>query len=157
MARNYDSIDWDFTWDGDLARDSSGDILDTSTDMLLSLRNEIFTIVKSDLGDWREESSVGSDLGDFVGESNTKDTAIAIQERVSNSLTIICSSNDINVRVIPTGTHKVLINIQVQVLATQQNGLKSGDTLLVSFLYDYFERGTFVPLEEMHKFNSRNI
>lgn len=157
MARNYDSIDFDFTWDGDLARDQNGDIKDTSYDVLQSIRNEIFTIVKSDLGDWREESSIGADLGDFIGEPNVKETAINIKDRIVNSLSLIASNNDINVKVIPTGTHKVLILIQLFVLPTLENRLKSGDVLSVSFIYDYFERGVFVPLEEMHKFNTRNI
>jgi hypothetical protein len=155
MARNYDSVDLDFTWDGDFLLDKQGDLKDTSEDLLLSFKNEIFTIVKSDLTDWREDPSVGADLGDFVGEPNTIDTAKEIQNRVKNSLLLIATESDISVRVVPVGIHRVLVALQVQVLPTAENGLRSGDVATVSFLYDYFERGIFTPLEEMNKFGGR--
>ncbi len=157
MPRNYDAVDIDWSFDGDLLLDKTGDLKDTSEDSLLSFRNEILTIVKSDLEDWREEPAVGADLGDFVGEPNTPLTAKAIQERVSNSLLLICSQQDLSVRVIPVGVHKVLVAINIQVMATPKNGLRVGDSLTVSFLYDYFERGVFVPIEDMNKFSGRKI
>lgn len=157
MPRNYDSIDLDFTWDGDFLTDQQGDLKDTSEDFLLSFRNEIFTVVKSDLKDWREEPGVGTGLGDFIGEPNVSDTGKSIEQRVRSALTVIANSSDIDVRVIPVGVHKVLITITIQVLATPANGLVAGEALSVSFLYDYFERGTFVPLDEMNKFGGRNI
>lgn len=157
MPRNYDEIDLDWTWDGDLLLDQYGDIKDTSEDPLLSLRNEIFSIIKSDLKDWREEPSIGTNLGDFIGEPNISDTAKAIEERVRTSLTIIVSTSDLHVRVVPVGIHKVLIAITLQVLATPNNKLAVGDTINVSFLYDYFERGIFVPLDDMNKLSGRKI
>jgi hypothetical protein len=157
MPRNYDSIDLDFTWDGDFLVDSQGDLKDTKEDILLSFRNEVFTVIKSSLKDWREEPGVGASLDDFVGEPNVADTGKAIEQRVRSALIVITSANDLNVRVIPVGVHKVLITITIQVLATPENGLTSGEALNVSFLYDYFERGTFVPLDEMNKFSRRNI
>jgi hypothetical protein len=157
VARNYDSIDLDFTWDGDFLADQQGDLKDTSEDLLLSFKNEVFTIVKSDLQDWREDPSVGADLGDFIGEPNTSDTGKAIEQRIRNALTIIATPNDLDVRVIPVGIHRVLIVLNIQVLATEDNGLKAGDAVTVSFLYDYFERGVFVPLDDLNKFSGRNI
>jgi hypothetical protein len=157
MPRSYDSIDLDWTWDGDFIIDQQGDLKDTSEDLLLSLRNEIFTVVKSDLQDWREDPNVGADLGDFVGEPNIATTGKAIEQRVRVSLAAIINSSDIDVRVIPVGIHRVLIAITIQVLATSANRLSSGEAISISFLYDYFERGVFVPLDEMNKLSGRKI
>lgn len=157
MTRIYDSIDFDWTWDGDFLIDSQGDLKDTGENLLLSFQNEVFTIVKSDLQDWREDPGVGADLGDFIGEPNTSDIGKSIEQRVRASLALIADTSDTDVRVVPVGIHRVLIAITFQVLATQANRLRSGDTVSVSFLYDYFERGIFVPLEDLNKFSGRNI
>lgn len=157
MPRNYDSIDIDFSWDGDLIVDQQGDIQDTSYNLLTSLQNEIFCILKSDLEDWRETPNYGADLGDFIGEPNIESVAKAIEERVTSALSIIIAQSDIKVRVVPVGVHRVLLTVNVEVLATTGNKLRAGDLVSVSFIYDYFERGVFVPIDEMNKFSGRNI
>jgi hypothetical protein len=157
MARNYDSIDLDWTWDGDFIIDGQGDLKDTSEDFLLSFTNEVRTIIKSSLTDWREDPSVGSNLDDFVGEPNSIDTAVAIQRRISASLGIIVSSSDLSIRVVPVGVNKVLIILTIQVQATPENKLVAGESIVINFLYDYFEEGIFVPLDDLNKFGGRNI
>lgn len=157
MPRNYDSIDLDFTWDGDLLLDKQGDLKDTSDDMLLSFKNEITSLIKSDLSDWREEPGLGADLGDFIGEPNIIETGSRIENRVKSALLPIAIESDIAVRVVPVGVHRVLIMINIQVLSTPENGLRAGDTIDISFVYDYFERGIFTPLDQMNKLGGRNI
>ena len=157
MPRIYDSIDFDFTYDGDFVVDETGDIADTADDLLRSIKNEIFSYVISDLQDWREHPNIGSDLADFVGEPNVKATAEAIQSRLQASLSQIVASSDLGIRVVPVGIHKVLIILNILVKATVENRRQSGDTISISFLYDYFDRGVFVPIEEMNKLADRKI
>lgn len=157
MARNYDSVDLDWTIDGDYMVDQTGDLKDTSEDLLLSFKNEVFTVIKSNLKDWREDLAVGSDLDEFVGEPNTQDVARFLEERVKSSLLLIASESDISIRVVPVGPYRVLITLSIQVLATPQNGLHVGDEVHVSLLFDYFERGVFVPLDDLNKFGGRVI
>lgn len=155
MPKNYDSIDLDFTWDGDLILDENQDLKDTSYNLLASIQNEIFSTIKSDIKDWREDPSIGADLGDFVGEPNTSVTGKAIQDRIKSSLSYLVSPNDLAVRVVPVGVNRVMVTLTLQVIATPENGLRAGETINVSFLYDYFERGVFVPLSDMNKFGGR--
>lgn len=157
MPSNYDSIDLDWTIDGDFMKDSFGDLKDTSEDLLLSFKNEVFTIIKSDLKEWREEPAVGAGLDEFVGEPNTQQIAARLEDRVKSALLLIASASDLSVRVIPVGVYKVLITVGVDVLATAENGLRAGDTVTVALLFDYMERGTFVPLSDLDKFGGRNI
>jgi hypothetical protein len=157
MPKNYDSIDLDMSWDGDLILDKSKDLKDTSDDMLLSFQNQIFKRVKSDLKDWRDEPQIGAGLGDFVGETNITEIGKLMEDRIRASLLDIVNSNDLEVRVVPIGPHRVLVNLRVQVLATPANGMRSNEQITVSFIYDYFERGVFVPLEELNKFGGRSI
>lgn len=152
-----DNVDIDLSWDGDLLIDQTSDLQSTSYDALQSIRNQITLRVKSDLRDWREDSNLGADLGDFIGEPNNSTTGKRIQERVQASVSDILSAGDVAVRVIPVGVSKVLINIRVQVLATPDNHLKAGDIITIDFAYDYFERGVFVPIDEMNKFGNRSI
>ena len=157
MPSNYDSIDLDWTIDGDFMKDSTGDLKDTSEDLLLSFKNEVFTIIKSDLKEWREEPSVGAGLDDFVGEPNSQEIAARLEDRVKSSLLLIASASDLSVRVIPVGVYRVLITLNIQVLATAENGLQAGENVSVSLLFDYMERGTFVPLDDLNKFGGRDI
>lgn len=157
MPSNYDSIDLDWTIDGDFMKDSSGDLKDTSEDLLLSFKNEVFTIIKSDLKEWREDLNVGAGLDDFIGEPNSKEIAARLEDHVKSALLLIASSSDLNIRVIPVGVYKVLITVNIQVLATVDNGLQAGEGVSVTLLFDYMERGTFVPLDDLNKFGNRTI
>lgn len=145
------------SFDGDFLIDSAGDLKDTSEDLLLSIKNEILSYIKSDIGEWREHPNIGADLSDFVGESNTQRTAEAIQTRIKNTLSLLVSASDLTVRVVPIGLHKVLVSLQLKVTATTGNRRRPGDTIVVSFLYDYFERGIFVPIEQMNQIAERKI
>lgn len=156
MAGNYDSIDFDFTWDGDFVLDTQGDLKDTSEDRLLSIRNEIFTIVKSSLGDWREDINVGADLDDFVGEPNNRSTAAGIQTRLESALSELINLGDLNIQVTPVSIYKVLISLTLEILPTAENGLRAGTTISTTFLYDYLEKGVYVDLEDYSRFAGRS-
>lgn len=157
MASNQDSIDLDFTFDGDFIINGQGDIKDTSEDLLLSFRNEIASIVKSNLEDWREDPSIGANLEDFVGEPNTKDIADAVKSRIASALSLIIRESDVSIKAVPVNVHKLLVIITIEVLATPENRLVAGESIVVNFLYDYFERGIFVPLDDLTRFGGRRL
>lgn len=157
MASIYDSVDLDFTFDGDFLIDSTGDIKDTSEDVLLSLRNEIFTIVKSEAGDWKEDLEIGANLRDFIGEANSRENAERIKERIKVALAPIVNTKDLTIRVVPTGIYKVLILLNINVVATQANKLKIGDLIQIAFLYDSTENINHIDLVDLAHFNGRSI
>src|SRR5688500_1579290 len=103
---NYDSIDLDWSWDGDYAVDQYGDIQDTSRDYLLSLANEVQTVMKSESSDWEKDITLGANLVDFVGEPNTRETGSSLEARVKAAIVNqgIIQGGDISVRIVPVHT-----------------------------------------------------
>ncbi len=142
---NYDTIDMDFTWDGDYAVGDDGDIADTSDDFIRSLMNEVRDCVKSSFGDWEKDPHFAGDLDDFKGEPNTRDTGKQIEARVKSRLVAanVVKGSDIQVKVIPVHVNQVLIAIRIQAVATSGNSLQPGEPIVTSFLYDSMEHDIF--------------
>jgi hypothetical protein len=142
----YDSTDCYFSWDGDYAIDDTGDLADTSDNLLASVVQEIQTIVKSEVGDWLADPSVGATLSDFVGSPNTQDTANKLYTRLIIKLTEngIVSREDLNIQIVPVGIYQVMIMISVSVAATANNKLVVGQVVNVNIIYDTSENGILV-------------
>lgn len=157
MASNYDDIDFDFTWDGDFTLDECGDLKDTTYDYLQSLKQEIQTYIKSSIGDWKEEPSVGASLDDFVGEPNNRITASEMKARVESSLSEIVNLQDLSVRIVPVGIYNVLVILTVDILPTTENKFPAGTSFTTTFLYDYLETGVYIDIDDQAKFGGRSI
>lgn len=155
MASIYDSVDLDFSWDGDFIVDDRGDLKDSSDDLLRSIKTEILTVVKSALGDWREDTSVGAGLDDFVGEQNSRETAEGIKLRLTSSLSSIVNTSDLTLRMVPVNVYKILILMTLEVLPTVENRLQAGATISATFLYDYVENGIYVDFNQQSQFTGR--
>ena len=138
----YDNNDAYFTWNGDYAVGDDGDLKDTSDDMLLSLRQELHSVVKSELTDWQMDTLVGASLSDFIGEPNTRENGKAIEFRIKQKIieAEIALPGDITVRVVPVGIHEIMIMITITTLATSQNKLVVGDKGYVSQKDKHFAR-----------------
>lgn len=93
-----------FSSEGDYAIDENRkDLLDTS---LLKLRNRVqqaSTRIQSNKGDWRHQPSVGADLGDFFGASNTQEVGNKLRTRILNELTKegLFSPGEVQIEVVP--------------------------------------------------------
>ncbi len=142
---NYDAIDITYSWNGDFAPGTDGDLSDTSNDQIQSLIQEVQTIVNSSLGDWQEHPNYAASLDDYVGEPNNRETARQITDRVRTSLinNNIVSADDLSVSVIPVERSKVLIIIAINAASTPNNSIIQGELAKVTFIYDYSERGIF--------------
>lgn len=140
----YDSIDLLWTWDGDFATGDDGDIKDTKEDALLSLRQEIATVVKSEIGDWESDPAIGATLSDFLGEPNSRENGEAIESRISIKLveTGVVQREDVDVKVTPVSVHQVMIMINVVVVGTTANKM-TANTVSVNLLYDTMENNLF--------------
>lgn len=156
---NLDSIDLDFSWNGDYLIGHDGDLLDTSDDLLRSLVNEIQTIVKSDFGDWLKQPNLGAGLNDFKGEGNTRDTGNKIKQRLVTKLTAnnLLRQSDLQIKITPVHTHQVLIMIRVQADATAGNHLQAGQPVIVNLIYDSSEGAIFYLPENQIKRNNKSL
>ena len=141
----YDAVDVFWTWDGDMATADDGDLKDTSSDYLLSLRQEIQTVVKSEVGEWELDPTIGATLSDYLGEPNTRENGAAIENRIKTKMIEVnlVQREDLSVRVTPVGPHQIMILINVVVVASTQNQLNATNSVSVNLLYDTMENNLF--------------
>lgn len=144
MALNYDSNDLMVTSRGGFIIGHDGDLLDTLSDPLRSLFQEIRTRVMSSIGDWSIYPSLGASIEDFIGEPNNKLTAESIKIRIISSLTKngFINSADLMVKYTPVDINRILFRVSVKVAPTSLNG--NSTTLTISALYNYSENNVFV-------------
>ena len=144
MPNLYDEIDLAFSWNGDFDVSAEGDLLDTSNDTLLSLRQEIHTIMASDLNDWELYPGYAATLSDFIGEPNNQNTAAAIHDRIRMALTAngVILESDLRIKVIPVHRHKVLVTIKVSAIPTTYNRLQQ-ESYVTALVFDYMEHSVF--------------
>lgn len=150
----YDAVDLDWTWDGDVPLDASGDLQDTLDDFIRSLENEIQSVMKSETGDWQKHPKHAANLADFLGEPNTRGTGTRIEDRVKTVLTTgtnLVLSGDLAVRVVPISYHEVLIVIKISAVSTALNRLRVGEPLQITLLYDTMENGLFFVTLDQRK------
>lgn len=151
---NYDTLDLDWSWDGDFYIGEDGDIKTNDDDLVRSLENEIQTVLKSEFDDWESHPTLGANLSDFRGEPNTRETGRAIEERVISRLTSInlVKAEDIAVRVTPTSSSQVMIAISVRAVPTPSNRLNLGERILTTLLYDTLEDSVFfIPTSKLDR------
>ena len=146
MPHNYDTIDLRWTWNGDYAIDTKGDLKDTVEDGLLSLKQELHTIAASELGDWEVYPGLGATLSDYVGEPNSRETANAINDRLRVAITTagIVLEEDLDIKVVPIHRHRVLVIIRVNAMSTANNDLENNRLAVTALLFDFLEHGIWV-------------
>ena len=151
---NYDAIDLDWQWNGDYAIGDDGDLKDTSYDTIQALVQEIQSLIKSKFKDWKATPTFATNLQQFKGEPNTRETGKAIQERVFSIITNhnIVRAGDLAVRVIPVHMHQVAILIRISAMATPDNSLVLGEPISIVLIYDSVEDGIFyVPESQIEQ------
>lgn len=151
---NYDSNDLDWTWDGDFIIGENGDLQDTADDFIRSLETEVRTIVRSEFSDWEKHPVLGTNLSDFRGEPNTRETAEAMKSQIISRLVAsgIVKRGDVTVRIVPTGPHEVLVMIRIAAASTPGNRLEVGENLVISFSYDSLEDSIFfLPVNQLER------
>lgn len=141
----YDSVDLDFSWDGDYIIGPDGDLGDTSYDLIQSFINEVRTVVKSDFNDWSKQPNIGARLLEFKGEPNTRDTASLIKDRLQTKLESnnLIKSGDLSITITPVHVHQILIVLRIQADSTSGNSLQLGQPVVVTLIYDSAENSIF--------------
>ena len=144
MAGVYDAIDMRWTWNGDYSLGHDGDLADTSTDVLLSLLQDIHDVCASAAQDWELLPNWGAQLDDFIGEPNVRSRANMLHDRVRLALTNTntVAEKDLQIRVIPVHRHKVMILIAIQVMPTARNQLaETTNKIRTALVFDFVEQG----------------
>jgi hypothetical protein len=82
--------------------------------------------------------SIISELTDFVGMPNTRDTGAQIESRVRTSIILgnVISASDVSVRVVPVRADTVLVLVSVRAIPTALNGLSNDGLIRIAFMLD---------------------
>jgi len=141
----YDEIDLWFSSSGDYVIEG-GDIKDTSEDTLRSLIQDLMTVSKSSLQDWKLLPGLGANADEAIGKPNTEQTANLLHDRLRAAIVSqgIVAEEDLVIIIIPVSRQELLVIEKVRALPTPYNRLGQGEWLVVEFLYSYQEKGTFV-------------
>lgn len=141
MVSFYDSIDWVLDDNGDFARDNDGDIKDTSYDTIQSTLQEIKNICRSQTNDWSEAAAYASNLDEFIGEPNIRETGKRIESRIIDSIVInrICAIEDLQVVVVPIAIDQVAAVIVIEAMNTDSNSLDDTQKAIVSAIFNLSE------------------
>jgi hypothetical protein len=134
----YDAIDLDWDTNGDFVIGEDGDLKDTSDDYIKAKEHQIFAVLRNQKGDYRSYPAFACSLEDYVGEPNTKETGIAIENRIKNTIIFnnIAAPDDIYVRVIPVRPDAILINGSVSIVPTPFNRLDESGDVSFSFIFN---------------------
>lgn len=140
----YDRNDLAWTSRGDIIISHDGDIMDTNADPLRSLFQEVKTRIKSEIGDWKLSPTVGSSIGDYVGEPNNKLTAEAIKTRIKVALTQdgLVNSSDLSIKYMPIDIDRLMVRVTILVAQTAKNA--GSESLKINVLYHYSENNVYV-------------
>jgi len=137
----YQNNDIDWTWDGDFVVGNNGDFLATQPDPFKSLRTEIATIVRSEMGDWSEHPKLGAGLSAFIGKPNSKEIGLKIEQTVRSALVqnMNVKLQDLDVSVTPITIHTVLLTITVRVETVPSSEYAKDGTIIIALSYDTLE------------------
>jgi len=132
MARNYDSTDLKWNWNGDFSLDESGDLSSNDTDFLESIEQEILTIVKSSKGDWKFHPNIGADLWRFKGEANTRENANKLKTEIKKAIVFsgIALESDVIVDVNAISLDMLYVSIFLKATPTLNNRLGNQNDLV---------------------------
>jgi len=145
MPSLYDENDLHFSYNGDLTMSDTGDLKDASDDPLLPLKDQIHNICMSTLQDWEVYPGRGAGLEDFVGEPNTKTTAVLMQDRLRLALVSggVVREEDLAIRVFPVHIHKLMAIIRVDATSTAANKLNPQEKVQTALVFDTVSRQVF--------------
>lgn len=137
---NYEAVDLRFSADGDLIVDGGGKMLDSATFPLLSLKQEIITRVRSNIGDWNDHPWLGTNMQAFIGEPNNEDTIQKIVSSLRHGLTVdnLVSNDDLEILWAKwdVNTLALVVVVEVGELSTEDEG-----KLEIPFVFDFEDLG----------------
>ncbi len=134
----------DLYWnsEGDFALGENGDFQDTKNFAYRGFVQQVLTRMESNRGDWPLQREVGASLSDFLGRTNSRETADDIRNRVLSELSQsgLVAPADLRVDVVPISANTILILLYI----TPAGSRKS---IYLTFSYNMAE----------NKFVARNV
>jgi len=140
----YDNTDCFWTSQGDYYLGDDGDLMDTESDPLRSLVQEVRTRAAADPGDWAVFPTVGAGLRDFVGEPNNARNAEMIKARLLAALAKegLINTRDMEIKYLPVTLDKLLVRLTVRVAPTAKNA--GSQYITTTVVYSYSDNNVYI-------------
>ena len=98
------------SYDTDIAFENGDVMLSTGTDFI---EREIYKLLITEPGDWKRSLSLGCSPVRFAGSQNSRETAAALQQYITEGLAFTVAPAQVSVRIIPTNYDSVMIFIDI--------------------------------------------
>ena len=124
------------TFEGDLELDQKGDL--KLADSLETYKSVANFILRSDFGSYSPAPNVGSNLGSYIGQTNTRDVHENMETSITNSLAgKIFALTDVGADVVPMDINEALcfVNLAGTFLVSGELITVEQDRLTYSFPY----------------------
>jgi len=114
---SYDEQTIEMTNDGDLVLNSSGDLKLASAQRTLE-QNTLFRVL-TDFADFYLHPEYGADLGELIGEQNTRENAEIGQDSIFKVLTQdgLVNPGDLRIRAVPINLYRLVFAIFINTTA----------------------------------------
>lgn len=93
------------------------------------IERELYKLLITMPGEWRADPTIGVSPNKYTGEQNTRENAKEIETYIEQGIRLTVTPGTPRVRVVPTGTDRIMIFIDVQLPTFEQ--------LSVPFEFDY--------------------
>jgi len=141
----YVQNDIQSNFSGDISIGNNGDIkLAGSYDTQVALAN---FWLRTDNSDYAPAPDVGANLGEFIGENNTRQTLQQMEEQTNDSLVRnIFFPEDVAVKVIPFDYDEALVAVQLAGDYFESGSFRKAVPTVFSYLFPYID-GAAIPSE----------
>jgi hypothetical protein len=124
--------DLGITLDGDLLLNERGDLAIVGGDQWII--RELVKIIKTNNPEWGNHPDIGADLDDFIGRSNTRETAKEVEEHMRDAIRKQFPDQGLDIRVVPLGRHQIGVYVAFGTYANDQRKL-------INFKFDFTSNG----------------
>jgi len=127
---------------GDLVLDSKGDV--KIADPLETCKSAALFVLRTDFGDYAPDTTVGCNIGSFIGSTNTPSTRERLESNINSVLkNKLFNITDVDATVVPFDVHEVLCLIEVGGSYLIDGVIKTVHGERVAFTFPFIE-GSFV-------------
>lgn len=141
----YTARDIEIDFSGELKVDSRGDIKLLSP--IDTQKNLVNFWLRTDFGEYSPETSVGCNIGAFMGLSNTKEVLANLEESVESTLrTELFTPQDVIVHAVPFDYNEALVVVEFAGTYLNTSGrFEDIQPQKIAYAFPYIE-GTITPL-----------
>lgn len=138
----YSNRDIESSFEGDVELDAKGDL--KLADALVTHKSAANFVLRTDYGHYTPNSTVGCNLGSFVGKTNTPENHRFMEYNITKVLKErIFSNSDVRATVVPFDINEVLCLVDIAGAYLIDNIIQVVEDQRIAYTFPYIE-GTYI-------------